>query len=552
MTAALPEKVPELITNELAMLWAAHRGAGLKGYMCLFSPKEQVPFRSKQAGVEFWFSEEDTQAAIELILQHYNQGMLPNTTLLLNPIVHEKKPDGTYVPIGSGIIWCTSLCLGVDVLKDESASRVWELGVHASTFHRGENDRTGLKVIAFCDEAQRVSLDKKAVSGCKELYDIVNISSDPYAHHYLLSGISYLTNHGLFQHPNVADLFPQRAIEDKIPMETLIKDSTIHVQKIVDAAYCWNAYERHHSLYQKFGTDPDDVQQNLGFFNLVARDIELFDATGPMRKDADEMFEFIVPGLVPRGSVTLLAAAGGTGKSSLAHQLCIMTASDYDPGEEAPQWLGQRVAIEKCKGISIYFSGEDGPAIINARASIFDPKGHARRLMFQRTDFGDGITFTEHLKHLYKIPDVPIRVIDPARKFLTGDENDSGAVSEFFEAIEEFAHKKNAAVLVVHHLEKGASPKSAREVLDMIRGSQVFIDRSRVIIGMFRDGPYSIVGLAKNNIPPNMGMVSEERVFARDSKHLQLVWLPGHQGVRNANLTPEELEEIISKAREEH
>src|SRR6202012_1926093 len=98
---------------------------------------------------------------------------------------------------------------------------------------------------------------------------------------------------------------------------------------------------------------------------------------------------------------------------------------------------------------------------------------------------------------------------------------------------------KRTAILVVHHLQKGASPKTAREVLDMLRGSQVFVDRPRVVIGMYRDGPYAVAGLAKNNIPPNLGMVTEERVFARDAKHLQLVWLPGHDGVRNANLSSE-------------
>ncbi len=322
------------------------------------------------------------------------------------------------------------------------------------------------------------------------------------------------------------------------------------MQKLLDAAYCWNAYERHHTLYKKFGTNVDDVEGNLKFFNLVARDVELFDATGPMRKDADEMFEFIVPGLVPRGSVTLLAATGGTGKSSLAHQLCVLAAMDYEPGEEAPRWLGQRLAIEKCKGICVYFAGEDGPPIINARANIFDPQGRARRLMFQRTDFGEGVSFSEHLKRLHKIPDVPIMVIDPARKYLTGDEDDAGVVSEFFDALEEFAISKGTAILVVHHLEKGASPKSTQDVRDVLRGSQVFIDRPRVVIGMFRDGAYTIAGLAKNNIPPNLGMVTEERVFARDPKTLKLIWLPGHEGVRNAALSPEELAKIAEEAHE--
>ena len=167
--------------------------------------------------------------------------------------------------------------------------------------------------------------------------------------------------------------------------------------------------------------------------------------------------------------------------------------------------------------------------------------------MFQRTDFGEGVSFAQHMRMLHKIPNVPIMVIDPARKYLTGDEDDAGVVSEFFEAIEEFAIEKNAAVVVVHHLQKNAAPKTALDVRDLLRGSQVFIDRPRVVIGMFRDGPYTVVGLAKNNIPPNMGMVTDERVFARDPKNLGLIWLPGHEGIRNMNLTEEELQKLAEQ-----
>lgn len=545
------EELPALLATELSLLWAAHHAVGLKGYMCLYSPETQVPFRSKDHGITFWFGPDDTKDAIQQILYHYNQGDLPNTPLLLNPIVHTKQEDGTYEPLGSGIIWCTALCLGVEVYKNESAERLWELNVHASTFKRGDNPNCGLKAISFCQEAEAANRDGKTVPGCQELYEITDVHSDAYAPYYLLSGISYLTTNGLFQHPSIADLFPKDTLEATAAYEQLAKDSAVVTQKIIDAAYCWNAYDRHHSLYEKFGTNPDDVDRNLNFFNLVARDVELFDATGPMRKDADEMFEFIVPGLIPRGCVTLIAGAGGCGKSSLAHQLCVLASIDYEPGEEAPRWLGQRLAIEKCKGICVYFSGEDGPAIINARASIFDPTGRAGRLMFQRTDFGTDASFVEHLRTLHKIPSVPILVIDPAIKYLNGNEDDANLVSRFFEALEEFALKKNAAVVVVHHLQKGAIPKSTREVLDMLRGSQVFVDRPRVVIGLCRDGPYTIAGLAKNNIPPNMGMVAEERVFARDPKHLQLIWLPGHEGIRDAELTPEELEILAEEARKE-
>ncbi len=545
-----PDHTAELIAAELDLLWTAHRAVGLDGFMCLYTPPAQVPFRNKQAGFDFWFGPDDCAAAAQQVVEHYNKGHLPNSSLLLNPIVHARGDDGTYKPLGSGVIWCSSLSLGIDVLKDESAERLWELGVLASPFHRGENDRAGLKILAFCSEAQALAANG-AVTGCRALYELANIASEQYAHYYLLSGISYLTNNGLFQHPTIEALFPKGSLKDKASREKLIHDSTISAQKALDAAYCWNAYERHHSLYKKFGPDPENVESNMRYFNLVARDAELFDSTGPMRKEADEMFEFIIPGLIPRGCITMVAAAGGTGKSSLVHQLCVMAAIDYEPGEEAPRWLGQRVAIEKTKGICIYFAGEDGPPIINARAAIFDPDGRAKRLMFQRTNFGEGVTFYQHLKRLYKIPDVSIMVIDPDRKYLSGDEDDSGAASEFFEAIEEFAIKKGTAVIIVHHLQKGAEPKSVREVLDCLRGSQVFVDRPRVVIGMFRDGPYTIAGLAKNNIPPNLGMVAEERVFARDPKRLSLIWLPGHEGIRNANLSPEELEKLAQEARKE-
>lgn len=545
------EKIHELLTTELDLLWTAHKAVDLDGYMCLYTPVEQVPLRNKQPGFSFWFGPDEVETAVQQVIQHYHQGELPNSSLLLNPIVHTKQKDGSYKPVGSGIIWCTSLSLGIHVLKDESTERLWDIGVLASPFHRGSSERGGLKILAFCDEAQPLAADGRTVIGCRELYELADIPSDLYTHYYLLSGISYLTNNGLFQHPDISALFPPNMLKDKKSRQKLVKDSALSIQKVLDSAFCWNSYEHHHSLYKKFGTNPDDVEGNMKFFNLVARDVDLFDSTGPMRKEADEMFEFIVPGLIPRGCVTLLAATDGSGKSSIAHQLCVLAAIDYEPGEEAPRWLGQRLAIEKCKGICVYFSGEDGAPIINARAAIFDPKGRAKRLMFQRVNFGDGVTFAEYLKRLEKIPDVPIMVIDPARKYLTGDEDDAGVVSEFFEAIEEFAIKKGTAVVVVHHLQKGAHPETASEIRDCLRGSQVFIDRPRVIIGMVRDGAYTIAGLAKNNIPPNLGMVTEERVFARDPKTLNLIWLPGHKGVRNANLSQKEIDKLAEEAKKE-
>jgi hypothetical protein len=551
MTEALIHVLPDMIEQELNLIWAAHKAVGLSGYMCLYTNDDQLPFRSKEAGIRFWFTEGDTSEVIAQVLHHYNGGRLANSPLLLNPIVHEKDAEGNYNAKGSGIIWCTGLTLGVERLSPFPGERLSEIGVLQGVFTRGDLPNAGLKALAFVSTVAAPSGDGLTVQGCRALYELCDMTSDQYAPYYFLSGIAYLTNNGIFHHDELSEIVPVASAADAKSAADYVKKHTITVQSALDAAECWNAYERHHSLYQKFGTDTRKIETNLRFFNLVARDVRLFDATGPQRAGAESTFEFIVPGLIPRGAITLIGATGGTGKSSVAHQLCVLASIDYAKDEEPPTWLGQPLRTDRCDGICVYFSGEDGPPIINARAALFDPEGRAQRLMFQRTDFGEGVTFSQHMRRLHKIPNVPIIVIDPARKYLTGDENDAGVVSEFFEAIEEFAIEKNAAVVVVHHLQKGAKPNSASEVLDMLRGSQVFIDRPRVVIGMYRDGPYTIAGLAKNNIPPNLGMIQGERVFARDPKRLSLVWLPGEEGVRNAPLSEEELEEIANRAREE-
>lgn len=534
-----PQNIFADIEDELNTLWTAHNAVGLKGHMCLYTMEAQDPWRAKNGGLSFWFTDTEVAAAVAHVKEHYNNGALPNSPLLLNPIVHEKKGDG-YAPLGSGVMWSSSLILGIDEMKADVLTRMHALGVLASPLHRGESTRAGLKLLAFSDKALKPAEDGKTVAGCKELYELANIKSPDYHSFYMLSGMQYLCKHGLYGHPSFKDLFD---VKTKPEQRT---KNTVSLQSIVDADYCWNAYDRHHSLFTKFGTDPKQVDNSLKFYNLCARDIELFDATGAKHADADTSvgFDFMVKGWIPRGAVTVIGATGGTGKSSLAHNLAVKAAIDYRDDEPAPTWLGSPIDVKNCKGLCVYFSGEDGPAIVHSRAKVFDPEGRAQRIMFQRTDFGEGGTLSSFLKKLRKLPDVPLIVIDPARKYLTGDENDAGVVSEFFEAIEEFAINKNTAMVVVHHLVKGAKPKHVSEIYDMLRGSQVFIDRPRVVIGMYREGQHTIAGLAKNNIPPQMGMVQGERIFVRDPKRLELIQLPGKEGVRNETLTEEELEQL--------
>lgn len=515
------------IRAELAAIWAAHMAVGLSGKMCLYTLAGQEPFRAEQEDLQCWFGPDETDLALETLAKYYNGGALPNSPMLLNPIVH----DEARTPLGSGVMWGTALALGVHQLTEESIERIADLGAAGSLITRGENARAGLKVVARSSEICQPQ------EAAKAFYDLVNLDAPAYAPFYMLSGVKYLTTHGLFIHPDFAQL-------GELP--------TLAPQAVLDARQCWDAYDREHSLYMKWGKDPAAIEKNNRFYNLCARDVMLFDATGPMRKaGGDDQFEFLVPGLIPRGAITILAASGGTGKSSIAHELCIHAASDYAPDEQPPFWLGQPVNVKSTQnGVCVYFSGEDGPAIINARADLYDPEKRAQRLQFHRADFGgEDVGFAEFIeKRIMNMPDIPLIVVDPARKYLSGDEEDSEVVNEFFFALEELAMTKNAAVVVVHHLKRGAKPQSIPEVLDELRGSQVFIDRARVVIGMFREGKHTIVGLAKNNIPPTLGMVTEERVFVRNPKTLKLVWVPEESEKRNDAPSAEELERLEAES----
>jgi hypothetical protein len=531
------DAVKNSIRRELKTLWAAHHAVGLKGQMCFYTLTGQEPWRSKEAGLAYWFGPDDTEALLPDIERHYNESMLPNSPLLLNPIVHDEQ----HKPIGSGVVWATGFALGVEKMDNNQNIRINNLGAYAGTMMRGDaHSAAGLKIVGFLPKALPPLEDGFTIEGSHELFEIANFSSEMYYRFYLLSGLSYLGKHGGFMHPNFAEIIPE-----EMDIEKTVAARKVDIQHLKDAAFCWKSYDRHHSLYIKFGVRPDRVENNLKYYNLCARDVGLFDATGVRHMETESAisFDFLVNGWLPRGAVTLLAAAGGAGKSSLVHNLAVKASIDYRDDEPKPTWLGSEIDMKNSNGLCVYFC-EDSPAIVYSRAKIFDPEGRAHRLMLQRADFGEGVTFSAFLKRLAKLPNVPLLVIDPARKYLAGDENDANVVRAFFDDIEEFAVSKNSAVLVVHHLVRSAKVKNVLDIYDLLRGSQVFIDRSRVVIGMYRDGAHAVVGLAKNNIPPQMGMVSGERVFVRDGKHLDLMLVPGAEGIRGENLTEEEIEAL--------
>ena len=76
------DEVFEGMKEELRFIWGAHERVGLKGQMCLYSFRNEEPFRSQAPGFQHWFgnSEKEIEAAVAVVREHYNEGKRPNTS----------------------------------------------------------------------------------------------------------------------------------------------------------------------------------------------------------------------------------------------------------------------------------------------------------------------------------------------------------------------------------------------------------------------------------------------------------------------------------------
>jgi energy-coupling factor transporter ATP-binding protein EcfA2 len=261
--------------------------------------------------------------------------------------------------------------------------------------------------------------------------------------------------------------------------------------------------------------NPEDIKLTIARFDAAGRDIEMFRRLGRRseRKDGQERIEWLVEGVIPAGAVTLLAGAQGTGKSTLANELAVAVAQDNGPRK----WLGRNIVAENATGIAVILSGEDNAGIINARLEALDPDDTAARIMPYALD---ARTLPELCEVLAKVKSLSLVIVDPARRYLVGDEDGSDSANTFFATLEALAARTGAAVAVLHHLTKNAAPTSLQAVRELVRGSGVWLDRPRVMLGMYRRRDATMIGVGKHNIPPAYPMM-DEGAFTRDAVTLR-------------------------------
>lgn len=268
-------------------------------------------------------------------------------------------------------------------------------------------------------------------------------------------------------------------------------------------------------------------------------------------KPALKGVEFVVGGFIPAGVVALAAGAAGTGKSTLFHDLAVIVATPRLERDPDQHWLG--VSSKDIQdGTAVFLSGEDSEPIVTARRQQLK-SGLKPRGLIELCARG-GASLTDLLDRLRRLDGLKLLVVDAARAFLDGSEDESAPADAFMAPLVQFAGETGCAVVVVHHLRKGISPISPAGVLEAIRGSQVFVDRPRAIIGLTSRRGVMSAAVIKSNIPTAFTMNTEIRSFRKNVETLRLDLMAERPEKvdRVATVVNEEVEAVVAAITRAH
>ncbi|AFL87463.1 bifunctional DNA primase/polymerase famiily protein [Terriglobus roseus DSM 18391] len=211
----------------------------------------------------------------------------------------------------------------------------------------------------------------------------------------------------------------------------------------------------------------------------------------------EEPISWLWEGYLPKGKLTLLAGAGGTGKSTLAFNMAatITNGTQWPDGTLCPQ-----------TGNVLIWSSEDDPAdtikprlmAVNADqtrygiiAGTIDENG-------ERDAFDPARDMESLREAVTQIGGIKLLIIDPIVTAVTGDMHKANDVRRSLQAIVDFASEMDCAVLGITHFAKGTAGKNSAE---RVIGSQAFAALARMVLVAAReeDSERRVFTRAKSN-----------------------------------------------------
>jgi putative DNA primase/helicase len=225
--------------------------------------------------------------------------------------------------------------------------------------------------------------------------------------------------------------------------------------------------------------------------------------------------DWLWPGWLPAGKLTILAGAAGTGKTTLALGFAaVITMGGAWPDGSAC----------KATGNVLVWSSEDVaddtlvPRLIASGADL--GRCHFIEGIAQN---GESVPFdpSQDIPELHraveKIGGVSLLLIDPIVSAVAGDMHRANDVRRSLQAVVDFAEAYGCAVIGITHFAKGGAGKAPQ---DRVIGSQAFGALARMVLVTAKeeDGTRRVLARAKSNIAPDDGGVAYS---------IDLVTIPG-------------------------
>ena len=216
-----------------------------------------------------------------------------------------------------------------------------------------------------------------------------------------------------------------------------------------------------------------------------------------------EKIQWIWPGWLPKAKLSILAGAGGCGKTTLA----ISLAATLSRGGDWPDG-------SKCEapGNIVIWSGEDGiadtiiPRLTAADADLTrvhiieglsDQRGNRRQ-------FDPAANFALLNEAAARIDGVSLLIFDPLINLIRGDMHRANEVRQGLQMVVDFAERHCCAVLGISHLNKGTAQSSAA---NRVIGSQAFSALARTVLVAEKDqnSEARVLVRAKSNVSIDNG-----------------------------------------------
>ena len=200
---------------------------------------------------------------------------------------------------------------------------------------------------------------------------------------------------------------------------------------------------------------------------------------------------WLVPGVILRGSVTLLSGQGAGGKSSYVVGLTTSIAAGIQYGKASP--------IRAMRGVN-YNTEDDRDEQRRRYAAFLQATSIDRQalrsvlrvgpdgvgVLFNRDPDSGEVTPTTAMEDLRKLiteQEVDYVVVDPLAELHTAEENDNTAMRSILAAFRQLAKELNIGVVILHHDRKGVG--IAGDV-DRMRGASALQGAARIVLTLTR------------------------------------------------------------------